>query len=196
MAKLYFRYGAMGCGKSTALLQVAHNYEEKGADVLILKPTIDTKGNDRIESRLGVNRRAKLISKEDSFWDFINYSDEYACVLVDEAQFLTPAQVDEMHNFAATDDVPVMCYGLRTNYKLGDGGFLGATRLLQVAEDISEIKTICKCGAKATCSARYVNGHFTKEGDDILIDGVDDNVRYESLCYKCYCLADAMSDIY
>ena len=90
------------------------------------------------------------------------------------------------------NDVPVICYGLRTNFKMEDGGFEGATRLLQVAESIEEIKTICKCGAKATCNARYVNGRFTRHGDDVLIDGEDTKVEYKALCYKCYELEDAM----
>lgn len=192
MAKLYFRYGAMGCGKSTALLQVAHNYEEQGGEVLLLKPAVDTKGEDRIESRLGVNRKAKLLGPDDSPWDFIEYSDQYSCILVDEAQFLDEDQVDDLHNIAITNDVPVICYGLRTNYRMEDGGFKGATRLLQVAETIEELKTICKCGSKATCNARFVNGEFVRDGDDVVIDGSDTKVRYEAMCYKCYSLADAM----
>lgn len=191
MAKLYFRYGAMNCGKSTALLQVAHNYEEQGGEVLILKPAIDTKGDNRIESRLGVNRTAKLLTEDQSPWEYIEFSDEFDCILVDEAQFLTPAQVDTLHDIAMVNDVPVICYGLRTNFKMEDGGFEGATRLLQVAEEIEEMKTICKCGRKATCNARFVNGVFTREGDDVVIDGTD-NVEYRPMCYKCYSLADAM----
>lgn len=192
MAKLYFRYGAMGCGKSTALLQVANNYEEKGGTVLLMKPKIDTKGEDRIVSRMGINRTCKLLDEDASPWEFINYSDEYDCILVDEAQFLTPEQVDHLHNIAMVNDTPVICYGLRTNFKMEDGGFEGATRLLQVAEDIEEIKTVCKCGAKATCNARYVNKRFTRHGDEVLIDGEDNKVEYKSLCYKCYSLEDAM----
>lgn len=192
MAKLYFRYGAMGCGKSTALLQVANNYEEQGGIVLIFKPVIDTKGDKRVVSRLGINRLCKVLGEDESPWEFINYSDEFDCILVDEAQFLTPDQVDQLHNIAMTNDVPVICYGLRTNFKLEDGGFEGATRLLQVAEEIEEIKTICKCGNKATCNARFADGHFTRTGDDVLIDGELKNIEYIPMCYKCYSLADAM----
>lgn len=192
MAKLYFRYGAMGCGKSTNLLQVANNYEEKGGSVLIFKPMVDTKGDDRIVSRLGINRLCKVLGKDESPWEFINYSDEFDCILVDEAQFLTPDQVDDLHNIAMVNDVPVICYGLRTNFKMEDGGFEGATRLLQVAEEIEEIKTVCKCGRKATCNARYVDGRFTRHGDDVVIDGEDTKVEYKGLCYKCYSLADSM----
>lgn len=192
MAKLYFRYGAMNCGKSTALLQVAHNYEEQGGNVLILKPAVDTKGDDRVESRLGINRKAKLLTEDQSPWEHINFSDEFDCVLVDEAQFLTKEQVDDLHNMAMTNDVPVICYGLRTNFKMEDGGFEGATRLLQVAEEIEEIKTVCRCGRKATCNARFVNGRFTRHGDDVVIDGEDTKVEYKALCYRCYSLQDAM----
>lgn len=192
MAKLYFRYGAMGCGKSTALLQVANNYEEKGGKVLIMKPSIDTKGGDRIVSRLGINRRAKLLDPEGSPWEFFSCSDDYDAILVDEAQFLSREQVDELHNIAMVNDVPVICYGLRTNYRLEGDGFEGATRLLQVAEEIEELKTICKCGRKATCNARYENGRFTRQGEIVVIDGSDAKVTYEGLCYRCYELADAM----
>lgn len=125
MAKLYFRYGAMGCGKSTALLQVANNYEEVDGEVLILKPAIDTKGEDRIVSRMGINRKCKLLQEDQSPWEYITSNDELSCILVDEAQFLTKDQVDDLHNIATVDNIPVICYGLRTNFKLEDGGFGG-----------------------------------------------------------------------
>lgn len=192
MAKLYFRYGAIGCGKSCHLLQVANNYEEKGGSVLLIKPSIDTKGEDRITSRMGINRGCKLLEPDQSPWELLDYDDEHDCILVDEAQFLTKDQVDDLHNIATRNDCPVICYGLRTNYKIEDGGFEGATRLLQVAETIEELKTVCKCGNKATCNARFVNGIFTREGDDVVIDGENDNVEYKAYCYKCYSLLDAM----
>lgn len=192
MAKLYFKYGAMGCGKSTALLQAANNYEEKGGDVLILKPSIDTKGDDRVVSRLGINRSARLLEPDESVWNHMPEFNDYSVILVDESQFLSKEQVDELHDIAMVHDIPVLCYGLRTNYRLEDGGFDGATRLLQVADELEEIKTVCKCGRKATCNARYVDKIFTRAGSDILIDGTDAKVEYKSLCYRCYSLEDAM----
>ena len=136
MAKLYFRYGAMNCGKTTALLQVAHNYEERGMNVLLLKPSKDLKGDRKVVSRLGVTRDVDYLVREDD--SIIQLVEEYLsgnknldCLLVDEAQFLEPSQVDELLFFSTEMDIPVICYGLRTDFKLQ--GFPGATRLLEVA---------------------------------------------------------------
>ena len=187
MAKLYFRYGAMNCGKTTSLLQVAHNYEERGMNILLMKPSIDKKGDNRVVSRLGVERDVDyLIGPDDSILKIIRDNikeKKIACILVDEAQFLEPKQVDELL-FAATDcDIPVMCYGLRTDFKLN--GFPGASRLLELASSIEEMKTICECGKKATLNARFVNGKFTTDGEQVAIDGMN-KVTYRSMCPKCY----------
>lgn len=187
MAKLYFRYGAMNCGKTTSLLQVAHNYEERGMNILLMKPSIDKKGENKVVSRLGVERDVDyLIGPDDKILKIVRniISDKkIACILVDEAQFLEPKQVDELL-FVATDcNIPVMCYGLRTDFKLN--GFPGASRLLEVASSIEEMKTICSCGKKATLNARFVNGEFTTEGDQVAIDGMNE-VTYQSMCPECY----------
>ena len=189
MAKLYFRYGAMNCGKTTSLLQVAHNYEERGMNVLLLKPSTDKKGDNQVVSRLGVTRDVDFkIYEDDSIIEIIenylqNNNKKIDCILVDESQFLQPNQVDELLFFSTEMDIPVICYGLRTDFKLQ--GFPGATRLLEIASSIEEMKTICECGKKATINARFVNNVFVNEGDQVAIDGFDD-VTYQSMCAKCY----------
>ena len=188
MAKLYFRYGAMNCGKTTALLQVAHNYEERGMNVLVLKPSKDLKGDKNIVSRLGASREVDyLLGENDSVIelveDYLKENNKLDCLLVDEAQFLEPSQVDELLFFSTDMDIPVICYGLRTDFRLQ--GFPGASRLLEVASSIEEMKTICECGKKATINARFVNQELVIEGDQVAIDGFDD-VTYKSMCPKCY----------
>lgn len=184
MAKLYFRYSAMNSGKTTALIQVAYNYEERDMKVVIIKPAIDTKGNNKIISRIGLKRTADIMLKPgDSALEALKAFGKRDCVLVDEAQFLTPAQVDELFWYAVDYKTPVMAYGLRTDFKMHS--FPGATRLLEVAHDLQEIKTICRCGKKAILNGRKVNGEFVSEGEQVAIDGKD-NVDYESLCATCY----------
>lgn len=189
MAKLYFRYGAMNSGKSTALMQVAHNYEEQGMRVLILKPQVDTKGGGELVSRLGVRRKADLLVGPglDVFRaveaDAAAHGAPPACVLCDESQFFTPAQADQLFRVTVELNVPVICYGLRSDFSLK--GFPGSTRLLELAHTIEEMKTICACGRKAICNARRVNGQFVFEGEQIAIDQVDD-VQYVSMCPQCY----------
>ncbi len=182
MAKLYFRYGAMNCGKTTAIIQVAHNYEEKGKKVLLIKSSIDTKGNDTIINRTNLSRKVDvLLPPKESIKPFIK--EPIDAILVDEAQFLSPNQVDELYEISKLNDIPVLCYGLRCDFKLE--GFPGATRLLQIADTIEEIKTICKCGKKATVNVRLVDGIPTLKGDQIAIDGKN-NISYESMCGACY----------
>jgi thymidine kinase len=187
MAKLYFRYGAMNCGKSTALIQVDYNYRERGMATLIVKPLTDTKGQDRIISRLSVSRRVDVTAnpEDDLFARIAPRRGEKPvdCVLVDEAQFLTTAQVDQLFRLAVRADIPVICYGLRTDFKMN--GFEGSQRLLLLAHSIEELKTICKCGRKAMVNGRKVGGRFVFEGQQVAIDGEDD-VEYESLCPDCY----------
>ena len=184
MAKLYFKYGAMNSGKSTILLQAAHNYEEQGMKVIILKPSIDSKGEDNISSRLGIERKVNhLIKPEDSIMDIVSTYEDLSCILVDEAQFLEPNQVDELLKVTIIYDIPVICYGLRADFKTN--GFPGSIRLFELAHKLEEIKTMCKCGSKATFNSRFVNGILVNEGDQVVIDNQAD-VRYEAMCPKCY----------
>lgn len=184
MAKLYFRYGAMNSGKTTLLMQTAHNFEERGMKVLLLKPSKDLKAGGEISSRLGITRKVDyLVQPEDKIMKYMVNHIDVACVLVDEAQFLTSNQVDELLRVTTDLNIPVICYGLRTDFQTK--GFPGSTRLLEVAHSIEEMKTICSCGAKATFNARFVDGTFTLEGDQVAIDGMQ-NVTYESMCPKCY----------
>lgn len=188
MAKLYFRYGAMGCGKTMQLLQVAFNYEERGQTVCVMKPATDTKNDTKLLTRIGPERETDFcFSSKDDLFKLI--SEKYAkvdCVLVDEAQFLTPEQVDELLMVTIKLKIPVMCYGLRLNFRQTDGGFAGATRLLQQAHDIEEIKTICECGRKATKNVRFLNGKIVTEGPDVLIDDGKTEIEYRALCPACY----------
>ncbi|MBR5408796.1 thymidine kinase [Candidatus Saccharibacteria bacterium] len=188
MAKLYFRYGAMGCGKTMQLLQVAFNYEERGHKVCVMKPATDTKNGTKLLTRIGPERETDFCFEKDSdLFNFVkeNFSDAH-CVLVDEAQFLTQEQVDQLMMITIKLDIPVMAYGLRLNFKREAGGFDGATRLLQIAHDIEEIKTICECGKKATYNARFVNGKMVADGPDILIDDGKSKITYKAICPACY----------
>lgn len=188
MAKLYFRYGAMGCGKTMQLLQVAFNYEERGHKVCVIKPQTDTKHGQRIYTRIGPERETDFcFDKTVNLYKKITkaYKD-VSCVLVDEAQFLTKAQVDELMQITIDLDIPVMCYGLRLNFKREDGGFEGATRLLQIAHEIEELKTICECGKKATYNARFLDGKLVADGPDVLIDDGKTKIEYRAICPACY----------
>ena len=188
MSKLYFRYGAMNSGKSTHLMQVAYNYEERGLRVVLLKPATDKKGGAKLISRLGVTRKVDMvIDREDDIYERVqedvNNNGKLDCILVDEVQFMKSYQIDQLFSIAVKLDIPVICYGLRTDFLME--GFEGSTRLLLLAHSIEEMKTICKCGSKAVVNARKINGKFVFAGEQIAIDNVD-NVEYESLCGKCY----------
>ena len=185
MSKLYYRYGAMNSGKTTLLLQVAHNYEERGMKVLILKPKIDTKGDNKIVTRIGLKRKVDhLIDQDDNLTEYLNtIPSDIACVLVDEAQFLTRDQVDELFMFTKLKDISVICYGLRSDFKTIS--FPGSLRLFELADVMEELYTICRCGKRAKFNARIVNGKFTDSGEQVAIDG-ENKVSYESLCGKCY----------
>lgn len=191
MAKLYFRYGAMNSGKSTALLQAAFNYEERGQHVLLAKPEIDTKGADQISSRLGVERTVDfLIGPEDDVRTLVaayaqRFDDGVACLLIDEAQFLTPGQVDDLMRLVVEDRIPVLAYGIRTDFQTR--AFPGSARLLELAHSLEELKTICRCGRKALYNARLVGGRFVFDGDQVAIDELShEKVTYESMCAECY----------
>ncbi len=183
MAKFYFRYGAMDCGKTTALLQVAHNYEEKGMKVVIVKPSIDTKGGKCIVSRLGIKRKVDIwLRPKDHVRNMIDF-DHTDCILVDEAQFLKPDQVQDFWLIAKLYNIPVICYGLRTTFQTKF--FEGSKPIMELADELEELVTICKCGSKAKFQARKVNGSFVTEGGEVAIDG-ENSVTYESLCGKCF----------
>jgi thymidine kinase len=192
VSKLYFRYGAMNSGKSTALLQAAYNYEERHQQVLLAKPEVDIKGESLIVSRLGVSRPvdftvAPTDSMRASFGRqrasvLLTTGADVSCLLVDEAQFLTPDQVDDLLRIAILDGVPVLAYGIRTDFRTI--AFPGSARLLEVAHSLEELKTICRCGRKAVFNARKVGDVFVFAGDQVAIDGID--VTYESLCGACY----------
>lgn len=185
MSKLYFRYGAMNSGKTTLLLQVAHNYEERGMNVVILKPRIDTKGDDKIVTRIGLKRQVDhLIDKDEKLSDYLNtLTSDIVCILVDESQFLSRDQVDELFMYAKLKNKPVICYGLRSDFK--SMAFPGSQRLFEVADVMEELITICRCGKRAKFNGRIVNGEFTSSGEQVAIDG-ENEVEYESLCGRCY----------
>lgn len=185
MAKLHFRYSAMNAGKTTILLQTAYNYEERNQKVLIIKPSIDTKGGRKVVSRIGLSRDVDyLISPDDSILDKIGDCLNWVnCILVDEAQFLRKSQVEELYYITKLYNIPVIAFGLRTDFRTN--GFEGSIRLLELADALEEMPTICRCGKKARFNARKVNGEFTSDGDSVVIDGTQ-NVEYESLCGSCY----------
>lgn len=192
MSKLYFRHGAMNSGKSTSLLQAAHNYEERDQHVLLAKPAVDTKGDKAILSRLGVDRTVDFLITPEldlraAFGKLVEEAvlrtgKSIACLLIDEAQFLTAAQVDQALEIAVLDGVPVLAYGIRTDFLTK--GFPGSLRLLEIAHSLEELKTICRCGRKAMFNARKIDGSFVFDGDQVAIDG--EHVTYESLCPACY----------
>ncbi len=208
MAKLYFRYGAMNSGKSTSLLQAAYNYEERGQHVLLAKPAIDTKGASEIASRLGVTRQVDYLIAPDAdvrvLFDehrervrrevadepVLGSSIDVACLLIDEAQFLTAEQVDDLFRIAIEDGIPVIAYGIRNDFLTH--AFPGSARLLAIAHSLEELKTICRCGRKAVFNGRVIGGRFVFDGDQVAIDqGADGSVApeittYESLCGACY----------
>jgi thymidine kinase len=182
VAKLYFRYAAMNAGKSTALLQAAHNYEERGMRVRLFTAAHDDRaGHGVIGSRLGLQRQVETfgpLTRFDAAW----LGPGWACVLIDEAQFLTPEQVRQLHRLAHAGKVPVLCYGLRSDF-LGEA-FPGAAALLTLADTLEEMKTICACARKATMNLRVDDqGRRVKEGEQVVIGG---NERYRAVCPQCF----------
>ncbi|PPH52474.1 thymidine kinase [Rathayibacter sp. AY1E2] len=192
MAKLYFRYGAMNSGKSTSLLQAAHNYEERGHRVLLAKPAVDTKGEELIVSRLGVTRPVDVLFEPDGDPVAVftaararvlaESKRDVSALLVDEAQFLPESHVDDLLRIAILENVPVLAYGIRTDFRTA--AFPGSRRLLEIAHSLEELKTICRCGRKAIFNGRVVDRRFVFDGDQVAIDGTA--VTYESLCGACY----------
>lgn len=184
MAKVYFYYAAMNAGKSTVLLQASYNYRERGMRTLLFTPAIDTRyGTGRIESRIGLRSGATPLGTGDNIFNRVkseHTAQAVACVLVDESQFLSTEQVWQLSEVADTLDIPVLCYGLRTDFqgKL----FPGSAALLGIADDLTELKTICFCGRKATMNLRVdAEGRGVREGAQVEIGGND---RYVAVCRR------------
>jgi len=182
VSKLYFRYAAMNAGKSTALLQVAYNYEERGMRVALFTAAHDDRvASGVIASRLGLSRTAATFGADTEFRR-AHLAPDIACVLIDEAQFLLPAQVHQLHRMAHVDDLPVICYGLRSDFR-GEA-FPGSAALLTLADEVEEMKSICACARKATMNIRIdADGRRVKEGEQVVIGG---NERYRAVCPACF----------
>ena len=182
MSKLYFRYAAMNAGKSTALLQAAHNYEERGMRVRLFTAAHDDRvGSGIIGSRLGLQRPVEAFGTSTVF-DAAWLGEGWACLLIDEAQFLSPEQVRQLHRLAHMAKLPVLCYGLRSDFR-GDA-FPGAAALLTLADDLEEMKTICACARKASMNLRVDDqGRRVQEGEQVVIGG---NERYRAVCPSCF----------
>lgn len=182
MSKLYFRYAAMNAGKSTHLLQAAYNYEERGMRVRLFTAALDNRsGVGLIGSRLGLTRQVETFGP-DTVFDSAWVGEGVACLLLDEAQFLTPEQVRQLHRLAHQHPVPVLCYGLRSDFR-GDP-FPGSIMLLALADALEEMKTICACARKASMNLRIdAEGRRVKDGEQVLIGGND---RYRAVCPSCF----------
>lgn len=186
MSKLYFKYGAMGSSKTAQALMTRFNYIQKGYDVLLIKPIIDTRdivdGEIVVKSRIGIFAKCKVFTKDTNLFEFIEslgFLGDKKVVIVDEVQFCTASQIEQLHDVSTK--VPVLCYGLLTNFKTYL--FEGSKRLIELAESISEIKSVCHCGRKATINGRFINNQLVCEGEEIAI-GADES--YVGLCYNCY----------
>ena len=193
MAKLYFKYGAMGSSKTEQALITKFNYEERGMKVWIAKPSIDSRdGENIIQSRIGLKTEAYVISENENIYrTFQMLKGRYDVIIIDEAQFLTEEQVNQLGNIVIQLKVPVMCFGLKTDFQTKM--FPGSKRLFEIAESISEIKTICKCGKKATVNARIDSfGNIITEGEQVELGGND---KYIAMCYKCYLEAIREKDV-
>lgn len=185
MAKLNFKYSTMNAGKSLDLIRTVYNYEENGYNVLVLKPKIDTKGDDYIVSRVGIKRKVDfLVDQDDSVIDLLKgHLANVKTIFVDEAQFLKKEQVDELFLISKKCDIDVICYGLRLDFKMDS--FEGSMRLLEISEELEELKTMCRCGNIARYVGRKINGEYVLDGDVVVIDGTKD-IEYVPLCGDCY----------
>ncbi|MCC8048103.1 MAG: thymidine kinase [Oscillospiraceae bacterium] len=183
MAKLYFKYGAMGSSKSAQALITQFNYEELGMSVWLIKPSVDDRdGADIIKSRIGLQRRARVITPGQNIIEEYDRAGKHDVIIADEAQFLTPEQIDQLRYLVDERDLPVLCFGLRTDFQTHF--FPGARRLMELADSITEIKTVCACGRKATVNARIdERGHVITEGGQILLGGND---SYTAMCHRCW----------
>lgn len=184
MAKLHFKYGAMNSGKSDTLIKTAYNYEERGLGVVVLKPKVDSKGGEFITARGGHSRRVDI--HVDISMDLASEIEKLpgiACALVDEAQFLTEDQISQLYRVAKLQNVSVICFGLRADFRTDL--FPGSRRLLALADNIEKLPTMCFCGSQAEFNTRKLNGQYVFEGDQVAIEG-EDEVEYDSLCGPCY----------
>lgn len=183
MAKLYFKYGAMGSSKSANALITKFNYEERGMRVWLIKPSTDTRdGAGIIASRIGLSAKADIISHEESIIALLDKMSGIDVIITDECQFFTPEQIDELREIVNFRNIPVLCFGLRTDFMTNL--FPGSRRLLEIADSITEIKTICSCGAKAIVNARIdSDGHVITSGSQVFIGGND---SYVAMCHKCW----------
>jgi len=183
MAKLYFKYGAMGSSKSAQALITKFNYEELGMKVWLIKPSTDTRdGADIIKSRIGLECKAQIITPDENIEDAYRKAGRHDVIITDEAQFFTPQQIDQLRTLVDEDDIPVLCFGLRTDFLTHF--FPGAQRLMELADSLTEIKTVCACGRKATVNARIdEKGHVITEGAQVFLGGND---SYVAMCHKCW----------
>ena len=183
MAKLYFKYGAMGSSKSAQALITQFNYEELGMTVWLIKPSVDDRdGADIVKIRVGLARHATIIYPDDDIRARYEAAGKYDVVIADEAQFFTPEQIDGLRDMVDELDLPVLCFGLRTDFLTHM--FPGSRRLLELADSITEIKTICECGAKATVNARIgPDGKIVTAGEQVFLGGND---SYVAMCHKCW----------
>ncbi len=183
MAKLYFKYGAMGSSKSAQALITKFNYEELGMSVWSIKPSVDTRdGADVIRSRIGLEARAQIITPEQDIVEEYRRAGRHDVIISDEAQFFTPEQIDQLRFLVDEDSMPVLCFGLRTDFLTHF--FPGSQRLMELADSITEIKTVCACGRKATVNARIgEGGRIVTSGGQILLGGND---SYVAMCHRCW----------
>ena len=183
MARLYFKCGAMGSSKSAQALITQFNYEELDMRVWLIKPSMDDRdGAAIVKSRVGLNRVADIISPDDDILARYAQAGKHDVIIADEAQFLTPAQIDQLRQLVDEEDLPVLCFGLRTDFLTHL--FPGSRRLMELADSITEIKNVCACGSKATVNARLDSaGRIVTEGGQILLGGND---SYTAMCHKCW----------
>ena len=185
MAKLYFRYGVMGSSKSAQALITKFNYEEQGMRVWLIKPAADTRyGKDIVRSRIGLEQTGDVITEDMNLYEiFRDREKEFNDVIIaDEAQFLTPQHIEQLRDIVDNYNVPVMCFGLRTDFRTKM--FPGSARLFELADSVSELKTVCTCGGKAMVNARIDGeGNIVTEGAQIMLGG---NESYRPMCYKCW----------
>jgi len=183
MAKLYFKYGAMGSSKSAQALITKFNYEEKGMSVWLIKPGTDNRdGEEIIKSRIGLSQKAHIIHPDDDIINEYHRAGNCDVIIADESQFLTPEQIDGLRSLVDNEDLPVLCFGLRTDFLTHL--FPGSMRLMELADSITEIKTICECGRKATVNARFDDkGRIITEGEQVVLGGND---RYTAMCHRCW----------
>lgn len=184
MAKLYFRHGTVGSAKTLNLLAVAHNYRQQGKKILLMKPAFDTRfGQGAIKSRAGLEQEADLLIHPETSLLTVDYTD-VSCVLVDEAQFLSEKTIEELRKITLDWDLPIICYGLRTDFK--SRLFEGSRRLMELADSIEEVKATCHyCNRKSIMNLKYVNGRAVARGPSVELGAEE---KYLPACYKCYCL--------